>query len=247
MLFRTGLKFVRNAAKAQGVVIDRYKPHQDKFKVLSRLCTDHKCDIILDVGANDGGFARDMFEASFHGTILSVEPMEEPWKAIISDSQFNDRWKIADRMCLGAEDGYVTFNVSANSTSSSILDVLPKSVEAHSGTRYIDRIKVPVRRLDTLVATNVDLADQERFALKLDVQGYESAVLDGAGKCISDIPVVMAEMSLSPLYAGAPSFEELFSRLTRLGYACAGIFQGFTNTSSMRTLQVDGIFERVGT
>ena len=239
------IQVTKKAAKSRGIVLDRFRPHMDKFHVLGRLCRDHDCSLILDVGANDGGFARDMFTAGWERPIISVEPLEDPWRAIHAASMGRSNWTVTQRMCLGDRDGYTSFNVAANSVSSSVLDVLPKSIESNADTRYVEKVEVPIRKLDSLAGADEQLYAAKRFALKLDVQGFEGAVLDGAVATLPRIPVLIAEMSLSPLYAGAPSFEELYSRLIAAGYTCSGIYPGFTDPASMRMLQVDGIFERI--
>ena len=66
---------------------------------------------------------------------------------------------------------------------------------------FVGDEKVPVRRLDRVLPETVDL-DGRRTFLKLDVQGYERAVLDGAEGLFRDgvLVGVQTEMSLVPLY-----------------------------------------------
>ena len=61
-------------------------------------------------------------------------------------------------------------------------------------------------RLDSAVEGPVDL-------LKLDVQGAELDVLQGAERLLGDVLVIHAEVEFFPLYRQQPLFDELFSFL----------------------------------
>ena len=80
--------------------------------------------------------------------------------------------------------------------------------------------------------------------LKIDTQGYESAVLDGAAKTLSRVVGVQVEMSLVPLYQGQALMPELVDRLQRLGFALWGISPTFAQDETGRMLQVDATMFR---
>jgi hypothetical protein len=143
---------------------------------------------------------------------------------------------------MGERNGKTIIHVSANSVSSSILSVLDTSTTADAGTRFIGQEEVPICRLDDW-ATREATRDVP-LALKLDVQGYELQVLRGAEKLLPRVRVLILEMSLARLYEGAPSFSQLFRSLEDTGFSASGIFPGFSDSRSLRMLQVDAIFER---
>ncbi|MFA6028796.1 MAG: FkbM family methyltransferase [Elusimicrobiota bacterium] len=53
--------------------------------------------------------------------------------------------------------------------------------------------------------------------MKLDVQGHESAVLEGASRTLTNIIGVESEARLAPIYGGGCSFGEIHERLTSHG------------------------------
>src|SRR3546814_4488279 len=112
-------------------------------------------------------------------------------------------------MALGAETGTATINVSENLASSSLLDVEARSVEALRETGYTGTEEIVVRTLDEVVEPDW----RRPLALKIDTQGFELEVLKGAQQTLADIPAILLEMSLTPLYKGAPRLDRKSTRL----------------------------------
>jgi hypothetical protein len=84
----------------------------------------------------------------------------------------------------------------------------------------------------------------DRLWIKLDVQGYEQTVLDGAMQAIARTRVVESELSLIPLYEGQHLYREIIDQLEMLGFGLVSIERGFTDPTTGHVLQVDGIFVR---
>ena len=78
--------------------------------------------------------------------------------------------------------------------------------------RVVSRDDVTTRRLDDL--------DTVRGAdfLKMDVQGSERAVIDGAAALLQDVSVVHTEVEFVPLYEGQPLFAEVDQALRGHGF-----------------------------
>jgi len=81
-------------------------------------------------------------------------------------------------MALGASSGSIEMNVSANSVSSSPLEMLGAHLKAAPDSRYIRKESVPLRRLDE-EATPYLKGSSSSF-LKIDAQGFDLEVLEGA-------------------------------------------------------------------
>ena len=89
------------------------------------------------------------------------------------------------------------------------------------------------------------LADSRRAFLKIDTQGYEWQVLDGACETMSQMQGVLCELSLVPLYEGQRLWMDMIQRLEREGFALWSIQPGFMDPRDGRTLQVDAVFFRI--
>ena len=81
--------------------------------------------------------------------------------------------------------------------------------------------------------------------MKVDTQGYESKVLQGAEKSLEQIDTVQMEMSLVPLYEGELLLHDMCMLMSEKGYSLVAIETGFSDPNSGQLLQVDGIFHRL--
>jgi hypothetical protein len=81
------------------------------------------------------------------------------------------------------------------------------------------------------------------YFLKIDVQGAEKLVLDGAARALrSSIVGVQLEMSVVSLYKDQPHACELDSLLRSFGFECWDVIPIFRNPDTLRLLQYDGIY-----
>lgn len=207
----------------------------------ARLMRALQVDVVIDVGANSGQFASELRSAGYAGKMISIEPIAEAFQKLSARAAHDPDWTT---ICcaIGDSDGERTLHIAGNSASSSFLDMLPVHEEAAPGTAYVGDERVPVRRLDSLLPEYV--WSGSRAYLKVDVQGYELAVLRGAGSWLKALAAIQMELSLARLYDDAPMADEVDAFVSESGYRLAGIEPGFTEPVSGRLLQMDGIYVR---
>jgi hypothetical protein len=80
--------------------------------------------------------------------------------------------------------------------------------------------------------------------LKVDTQGYEMEVLKGAGGLLGRTVALQLELSLVPLYEGAPTIAQMISFAADNGFELFNLIPGFRDKRSGRLLQADGFFVR---
>ena len=78
---------------------------------------------------------------------------------------------------------------------------------------------------------------------KLDVQGTELAVLDGAAQTLSQVQALEIELSLFSLYDGDALIGDVLRRLDDEGFNLLSFHGGFREPSG-QLLQVDALFVR---
>lgn len=145
-------------------------------------------------------------------------------------------------MALGDSEGEIDIHVAGNSLSSSILDMLPEHERAAPGSAFVGSESVPLRRLDRVASDYMTGANS--VLLKIDTQGYEDRVLKGAAGVLDKVTAIQTELSLVPLYAGQPLFDEMREKIETMGFVLFAIFPGYVHERTGQTLQIDGFFVR---
>lgn len=238
----TVLHKIRRIAQRFGVDIARY-PADWSTPQLVQLLLRHQVTTVLDVGANDGQYAKLLRSCGYPGRIVSFEPLSKPAADLARLAAGDPRWQVR-RQALGDESGTATINVAANAgASSSLLPMLDRHKEAAPHASYTGTEEVLVGRLDEQWSALVQ-PDEEVF-LKLDVQGYEAHVLRGAGPHVKELTGLQLESSLVPLYDGGSRFTEALEYARdELGLMLMAVIPGLTDPQSGQMLQVDLVFFR---
>ncbi len=200
-------------------------------------------DLILDVGANAGQFALQFRSLGYKGRLVSFEPLSSAHAKLEKAARRDSRWTVHPRCAIGAQDGEAEINIAGNSVSSSILPMMESHVSASAGSAYIGVEKSSMFRLDTVAPPYLEKAHKP--FLKIDTQGYEWQVLDGAGFILPRMSGVLCELSLVPLYEGQRLWLEIIRRLEDEGFTLWSIHRGFSDPRDGRTLQADALFFRL--
>lgn len=202
-------------------------------------------DTLLDVGANVGQFGQMVRTAGFSGRILSVEPLNSAYQVLARRASSDGLWTTV-HAAVGAEPGTTTINIAGNSYSSSLLTVTQQHLAADPKSATIGTHDVRVVTVADLVSEHS--VEPERSLLKVDTQGYERQVLDGAGEMLDRFAAVQLELSCVELYEGQQLSDELVSEMGRHGLELWTLETGMSDENG-RLLQFDGLFMRkaVGT
>ena len=145
---------------------------------IRKLLDHHQIDLVLDVGANTGQYFKFLRTAGYYGRVVSFEPLSSAYSQLIKMSKKDTRWEIASRTAIGNLEGEISINIASNSQSSSLLQMLDRHKETFPESAYVGSETVQITKLDCIAPHY--LADNKRVFLKLDVQGYEQQVLEGA-------------------------------------------------------------------
>lgn len=206
-----------------------------------QLLERHGINVVFDVGANAGQWATTMRSLGYSGRIVSFEPSGEAFELLAQAARGDASWT-AVHCGLGREEGQGTLHVSANSQSSSLLEMLPAHVTVAPDSAYVRDETITMATLGSAIAEHT--AQGDCLFVKIDTQGSEQDVLDGAGDRLADVLGWQVELSLVPLYAGQPLIEDMVSLLRGLGYEPMSIEPDFFEPGTGRLLQADGIFFR---
>lgn len=200
-----------------------------------------RIELVLDIGANIGQFASELFDNGYEGRIISVEPLPDAHAALVAATAGVARWSAFERVALGAEEGAVMMQVAGNSVSSSVLPMLERHIQAAPGSKPMASLEVRQTTLDAAFATEVT---QTRTLVKIDTQGYERQVLAGGLHCLAQAPLVLLELSTVPLYKGQWLWTDAMAYLQAQGFDLWFLHPDFSDPVTGRVLQYNGLFAR---
>jgi len=189
---------------------------------------------VLDVGANIGQYARRLRSLGYGGRIVSFEPQRKALGLLTAAADSDPGWEVVESG-LGDRETVADLNITENGCSSSLLDPLPRHVQAAPGARCVDQAPVAIRRLDD-VLPELNL-DERPVHLKIDTQGYELRVLEGATRAVERMQSIEVELSLVPLYEHGPLFEDVCAWLTRRGFRPVFVAPAFIDPATGEWLQ----------
>ena len=170
--------------------------------------------VIVDVGALELEGVPDLYDALFRGypcRVVGFEPQAGQTDPVLDG--------VSDRLVLPLAVGtgdITTFHRTRYPACSSTLRPDAEFLDmfrALPDMLAVEQVsEITTVRLDDIAqATGCDL-------LKLDVQGGELAVLQGARRLLAEVGVVIAEVEFSPLYKGQPLFADVDSFLRSQGF-----------------------------
>jgi len=184
-------------------------------KMRAKFLNSRQIDLVIDVGANKGQYAKEIRKAGYKGRIISFEPVTETFNQINAASRNDDLWDVR-KMGVGAAKGSATINISRNSVYSSFLDQTDMASAFSKKSAVVLTETVPVVALDDL-----DFGSAQSIFLKIDTQGYEKEVLAGAQKLLSKCRGLQLELPVEHLYAGVWSFTEAVMYMDQAGFVPA--------------------------
>lgn len=203
----------------------------------------YQIDTVLDVGANSGQYGSELRKIGYKNRIISFEPLQQAFADLKRRSSGDSKWT-CHNMGLGNSDTSLEIHVANNSFSSSFLDMQKSHLEAAPQAQYVKTEKISVRKLDS-VMPELGIAAGEKIVLKMDVQGFEMRVLEGAAGVLDRVSGVDLEISFVELYAGETTYKDMINYLEGKGFTLCAFEQGLYNKATGELLQGDAIFFRI--
>jgi FkbM family methyltransferase len=235
-------EIIKMFGRSVGVEITRFSPQNSTGLHLAKVLRENGVDIVFDIGANEGQFAKEIRDFGYTGRVISFEPLTSARKNLNLLAQCDDNWIVHDQCAIGSEDGEIEIHVAGNSVSSSVLPMLELHSSAAVGSAYISSENVPICKLDG-IATRY-LTESSNLFIKIDTQGYEWQVLDGARETLKRARGVLCELSLVPLYKDQRLWRDIVDKLDEEDFTLWSLQKGFIDPRTGQSLQMDGIFLR---
>ncbi|MEO7294069.1 MAG: FkbM family methyltransferase [Ginsengibacter sp.] len=227
---------IKSALKGIGYQIKKYRGEDiPRLKIMAHFDIDK----LLDVGANIGQYSLEMRELGFKEEIISFEPLRAAYEQLKKVAKKDKNW-VVNNYALGNENVESFINVSANSMSSSILNMLPEHIKSAPESEYVAKECIEIKKLDSVF--ELFFKEGDNIMLKIDTQGFERNVILGAENVLNKIRIIQLEMSVVPLYENEILFIDMINFLDSKGFELFSLENGFSDIKTGRLLQLDGIF-----
>jgi len=201
---------------------------------------DHAYRTVVDVGANRGQFLLVAAHRFPDAALIAFEPLPGP-RQVLQRALPRRRPVRLFEEALSDRAGTATFHVSRADDSSSLLPISAAQVATFPGTDEVAQVLVRTARLDEVLAPEDLVAP---VLLKIDAQGGELAVLEGATSLLPRIDTLLVECSFAELYEGQPTADAVVRFLYGHGFGLHSVGQ-VSRTPSSRPIQADLVFERL--
>lgn len=199
-------------------------------------------NIIIDVGANQGQFS---IASSFFfpkAKIFAFEPSKRVFSQLIENTKYIPNISTF-QLALGDKVGTVSFYENEYSLVNSALEMSNYQKEQIPEYSKTTITEIEVNTLDNIFKSNIIKMPQDKILLKLDVQGYEKTVLDGAINSLNQIDYLLFETSFTELYKGELLFPEMHSFLSSKGFELIQPLS-FYEADNFEILEMDVIYKR---
>lgn len=180
---------------------------------------------VIDVGASGG--LSEPFRGKPNIQAVFVEPDERA--ATELERRFPGVRLL--RRALSNENGRVPFYLARDQECSSCLEpnmALLSRFPNPERFESVRRLELDAATLDSQMAA---IAVDPDF-IKLDVQGYESQILEGGTRCLSRSMGAIIEVEFAPLYCGQKLFPDVHVAMTAAGFELYDLQRSFWKRSA---------------
>ena len=244
MITRAVKLFVSRVAQRFGYYVGAFPPTTDRLDAhLGMLLSGLRINCVLDVGAQYGQFASLVRGTGYTGRIVSFEPVPGQYERLAAAASADAEWFVRP-FAISSEDGEKPFNVRESGSLSSFAE------PSHYGREQftyrmgvVDRPIVPVRSIDSVLPEVTKGIDDLRLYLKIDAQGHDLAVMQGASKTLESVLAMQSEVAIKPIYEGVPPMADALSAFGKFGFDLSGVFPIRMDTH-FRAVELDCVMVR---
>ena len=196
--------------------------------------------VIFDVGAHIGSVTEKYRKLFPLASIYCFEPFPKSFEQLKSNIADDPR-TIAYRIAMSDTKGKAILNVNTSTMTNSLLhtDIRGEFYWGEALLNTIDEEEIDTISIDCFSEENkINFID----ILKLDVQGYEFAILNGAKKMLfsQSVSLIYTEIIMAPTYQGQYKLHEYLSLLDSFGYELLDLYNPVRRRKQL--IQTDILF-----
>ena len=237
-------KFLRSILNFFDLDIVRVRnSHDDLTKHLSNVLLRKNIDCVLDVGANSGQYGLFLRALGYKGYILSFEPVSSVFYSLLENCEKDEKW-FCFNYALGDKNEEKVLNVYKSTVFSSFLKANDYSKNIWHSLERVKPETVKVFRLEDVWSELTSKLDCKKYMLKLDTQGFDKFVFDGAHNCLENIEVLQSEVSLIPVYEGMLQVYEVLNEFHKVNYFISGMYP-INRDESLAVIEYDCVMVKM--
>jgi FkbM family methyltransferase len=189
--------------------------HSD-WQILAPIGPVYKTHIVFDIGAHHGWFFHCWQDWCPEARIHAFEPVQEAYDITIKLYGKHPLVKI-NQIGIGNTEGSMDLYILEKSGVSN--SFLPPRKETWDEIQYetgqVTQRAAPVTTIDMYCKQN---EISSIYLMKIDVQGFELKVLEGATTMLQTTDYIFIEAGIVPLYEGAPRFTDVYNFIADRGF-----------------------------
>lgn len=212
---------VKRSAASRGIAIGKIADVPE-YRMVTQSMRRRNVNLVLDLGANRGQFAKGIRAAGYTNKIFSYEPAPDVFRLLERAKKGDMEWEVYNLAVIDTDEKSIQLNVTSNmGYSSSILNFSPSGNDIYPEIQMLYSIDVPCK---TLIKILREISAEARIYIKADIQGFEGKLFR-AFDLQSDkrIEGVMIEISLIEIYDGEWGILEAINYFEKMGFALVGV------------------------
>lgn len=217
---------------------------RDLYRILNKpWLRPESIGTVLDVGANEGQFIKVAQVLFPQASILAFEPNPHLARSLQSLLSARGNGAVLPIAC-GRKSAMLPLHLPKFSPAASLLPATALRIPGFPSLEAEGTIEVKVERLDHAVRASPLL--HAPYLLKIDVQGFELEVLEGAIGILPDVAVILCEVNTVPFYAGQAGFEQIYGFMHQHNFRLVDIGEPIRAQATGEVLYFDVAFLKTG-
>ena len=200
----------------------------------------HEINLVIDIGASTGEYAKMLRRFGYDKYIFSIEPVSKSFKILNKNCSSDKKWLSKQFIISNQIENKIKINVSKDFDNSSILNSTELHLKNHKGAEFSYTEEIESKSLDQLLNDDVNI--QKNMMLKIDTQGTESDILESGDTSLDKFKLIQVELSIQKLYSNQKLWTEVVQFMKEKGFDVWNIIPGYKQKDKGQLYQFDAIF-----
>lgn len=226
--------FTQAMCRAEIDLVMGADPEKDDMEFVCRFLTENGCGTVLDIGANVGLYSLSLYQGHRDAVYHVFEPVPATYRKLVATARLNGadpEHYIMHNLGFSDKQGMQELYLPAESEAASLRMVedgfyRKRSTEMgeYTGASDVEKVLCRIDTVDCFVRSH---GIEGIGFIKIDVEGNEKSVLEGAAETIRrESPLVYCELLRKHARRFGYHPDDVIRQMEESGYRCAVIRNG---------------------